>query len=49
MEQLVNHLLRSAPPAPGSKTRLTEMINGEPYWEGKKIPRDANVPMEFNW
>lgn len=49
MEKLAKYLPKSAPPAPGSKTRLIEMINGEPYWEGKKISKDAKVPMEFNW
>jgi choline-sulfatase len=47
MEKLAGYLPKSADPAPGSRTRVIELINGEPYWEGKKIPRDARVPMEF--
>ncbi len=47
MEQLSKYLPESATPAPGSKTRLVEMINGEPYWEGQQISKDAKVPMEF--
>ena len=31
----------------GSKTRLIEIIDGEHYWQGKKIEKDAKVPMEW--
>ncbi|WP_373495237.1 sulfatase [Aquiflexum sp.] len=48
MEKLAEYLPDSADPAPGNKTRLIEMIDGEPYWEGKKIPKDAKVPMQYN-
>lgn len=47
MEKLAGYLPESAPPAPGSKTRLIEMIDGEPYWQGEKIPKDAKVPMKW--
>lgn len=48
MEKLAEYLPLSADPAPWNKTRLIEMIDGEPYWEGKKIPKDAKVPMDYN-
>jgi len=47
MEELSGHVPEIAPPAPGSKTRLIELIDGEPYWEGEKIPKGAKVPMEW--
>lgn len=47
MEKLAGHLPESAPPAPGSKTRLIELIDRKPYWQGEKIPQDARVPMEW--
>ena len=47
MESLAKYLPQSAAPAPGSKTRVIEMINGEPYWEGKRISKEDKVPMEF--
>ncbi|MFN4000128.1 sulfatase [Algoriphagus sp.] len=47
MDELAAYLPKSAPPAPGSKTRVIEMIDGEPYWEGEKIPKDAKIPMIF--
>lgn len=47
MEKLAGYLPESATPADGNKTRLIEMIDGEPYWEGEKIPKDAKIPMEF--
>ncbi|MCR9014206.1 sulfatase [Aquiflexum gelatinilyticum] len=46
MDKLSNYLPKSAKPAPGSKTRLIEMIDGMPYWEGKIIPHGANVSMK---
>jgi len=36
-----------AAPAPGSKTRLIEVIDGDVYWQGNVILKDAQVPMEF--
>jgi choline-sulfatase len=47
MEQLASYLPKSAAPAPGSKARLIQMIDGEPHWEGQKIPKDAKVPMDL--
>lgn len=47
IEELADFLPKRAAPAPGSKTRLIEMIDGEPYWQGEKIPKDAKVPMEW--
>jgi arylsulfatase A-like enzyme len=34
----------SAPPAPGSKSRLVELKDGRVYWEGKLIAADEPVP-----
>lgn len=34
----------SAPPAPGSKSRLVELKEGQYYWEGKLIGKDEQVP-----
>ena len=48
MEKLAGFLPESAAPAPGSKTRLIEMIDGEFYWQGEKIEKDAKVPREWN-
>jgi arylsulfatase A-like enzyme len=45
MEKLAGLLPESSAPAPGSKVRLIEMIDGEPYWEGERIT--GKVPMEF--
>ena len=45
MESLANYIPKSATPAPRSKTRLIEMIDGEPYWQGRKISKDDPVPM----
>ncbi len=36
-----------AEPAPGNTVRLIELKNGEPYWQGERIPEDAKVPMEI--
>ena len=36
-----------ATPAPGSVTRLIEMKDGMPHWEGKKIDKSAAIPMSF--
>ena len=36
-----------ARPALNNKVRLIEMIDGEPYWQGERIPVDARVPMDF--
>ncbi len=47
MKHLANFLPKSAPPAPGSKYRLIELINKVPYWEGKKISSDDKIPMIF--
>jgi arylsulfatase A-like enzyme len=47
MNELASYLPQSSAPAPGSKTRLIEMLEGEPYWEGEKIPVGASIPMEF--
>ncbi len=47
MDYLVKYLPESAKPVPGNTTRLIEMINGVPYWQGKKILKDAKVPMGF--
>ncbi|CAN5278514.1 sulfatase [soil metagenome] len=47
MEKLAAHLPPSANPAPGSKARLIEMVNGKPHWEGNAIPEYAEVPMQF--
>jgi choline-sulfatase len=47
MDNLAKYLPESAPPAPGSKTRLIELINGDPYWEGKLISPEDKIPMEF--
>ena len=47
MENLAEHIPESAEPAPGNKVRLIEMIDGQPYWQGDKIPEDAEVPMEY--
>jgi len=50
IESLAKHLPHSSPPAPGrgSKARMVEIINGEPYWQGKKIPDNEQIPMEPN-
>ncbi len=48
MEKLAEYLPDSADPAPGNKTRLIEMIDGEPFWEGKKISKGAKVPMQYD-
>lgn len=48
LENMAKYLPQKiADPAPGNVTRLIEMKDGEPYWEGKKIPKDAPVPMSF--
>ncbi|MEF8846220.1 MAG: hypothetical protein V5A59_12160, partial [Bacteroidales bacterium] len=47
MENLAEHIPESAEPAPGNKVRLIEMIDGQPYWQGDKIPEGAEVPMEY--
>lgn len=36
-----------AKPALNNKVRLIEIIDGEPYWQGNKIPVNAKVPMGF--
>lgn len=43
-QRLVSQLPESAPPAPGSKVRLIERIDGVPYWEGKPIRPDDPIP-----
>ena len=47
MDDLANYLPESSRPVPGNTTRLIEMINGEPFWQGKLIPKGAKVPMGF--
>jgi len=47
MEKLAGYIPESAEPAPGNKVRLIEIIDGAPYWQGEKIPEDAEVPMEY--
>lgn len=48
MEQLAGFLPeKDAAPALNNKVRLIEIIDGEPYWQGEKIPADAKIPMEF--
>ncbi|MCC5930854.1 MAG: sulfatase [Cyclobacteriaceae bacterium] len=47
MEYLARYLPESASPAPGGRMRLVEYIDGEVYWEGKKISKDDKVPMQF--
>lgn len=34
----------SAPPVPGSKSRLVELKDGQFYWEGKLVGKDEPVP-----
>ena len=34
-------------PAPGNTVRLVELKDGVPYWQGKVIPKDADIPMSF--
>jgi arylsulfatase A-like enzyme len=34
----------SAPPAPGSKSRLVELKEGKVYWDGKLIDKDVPIP-----
>jgi len=38
----------NALPAPGSKTRLIELREGIPYWEGKPIHAGDPIPMDLN-
>lgn len=41
-EELANWLPKmNKPPIPGSVSRLIELRDGQPYWEGKPIPLDA--------
>ncbi len=48
VERLSKHLPRNdAPPAPGDTSRLIEIRDGTPYWEGKPIQKDDPVPMEY--
>jgi arylsulfatase A-like enzyme len=47
MEKLAGFLPESSAPAPGNKVRLIEIIDGEPYWEGERIPGNTKIPMEF--
>ena len=35
------------PPAPGNTVRLVELKDGVPYWQGKAIPKGADIPMSF--
>jgi choline-sulfatase len=35
---------RSAPPAPGSKSRLVELKDGQVYWEGTPVGKDDPIP-----
>lgn len=43
--ELATHLpATSAPPAPGSKSRLVELKDGTVYWEGKSIGKDDPIP-----
>jgi len=46
IEAMGKHLPENvAPPAPGNKVRLIEIIDGEVYWQGKKIEKKDKVPM----
>lgn len=47
LESLAKHLPKSAKPASDDKTRLIEMIDGEPFWEGVRISKDDKVPMIY--
>lgn len=48
VESLADFLPKSGPPAPGSKTRLIERIDGKPYWQGQRISDEAEIPMDFS-
>jgi len=45
--QLARHMPQSAPPAPGSKTRLIEIVDGVPHWQGRPIQPDDLIPAHY--
>lgn len=48
IEHLSTYLPKNvAAPAPGSRTRLIEIKDGQVYWQGEIIPENVQVPMSF--
>jgi len=48
-EKLARHLPENdAPPATDDTTRLIEMVDGVPHWEGKPIDPDDPVPRKYH-